>query len=202
MSRLGSALSARDRRTLTVGVVAIGSLLIVSRGVPAWRTWVRETRAGAVEHIGDAARAEGVVRALPAMRDSLAARNARYLALAPTLVAGGSLNAASATLASLVSTAATASGVTLGAVQMRTKDAPRRDSVAARAAFTRVRVESDVTGDIRGIARFLAALEGGPVRLVVRDLTITQSDAVGAPDRPEVLRATVAVEGLALSRPR
>lgn len=198
-----SALSARDRRTLTVGVVAIGSLVLAARGIPAWRTWVRETRATAVEHLGDAARAEGVVRTFPAMRDSLAVRNARYLALAPTLVSGGSLNAASATLASLVSTAATESGVTLGAVQMRTKEAaPRRDSVATHAAFARVRVESDVTGDIRGIARFLAALEGGPVHLVVRDLTITQSDAVGAPDRPEVLRATVAVEGLALSRSR
>jgi Type II secretion system (T2SS), protein M subtype b len=202
VSRLGSALSARDRRTLIVGATAIGSLVLVSRGLPAWRTWVREARVAAVEQLGDATRAEGVVRAFPAMRDSLAARNARYLALAPTLVSGGSVNAASATLASLVSTAAAESGVALGAVQMRTKDVPRRDSEAAHAVFTRVRVESDVTGDIRGIARFLATLEGGPVRLVVRDLTITQADAVGAPDRPEVLRAMVAVEGLALSRPR
>jgi hypothetical protein len=208
MSR--SALTARDRRTLILGAVCIGTLLLVSRGLPAWRGWVVESRAAAAEQCDEAARAEALARVFPAMRDSLAARNGRFLALAPRLLSGGSLNAASATLASLVSGAAADAGVTLGAVQLRTRGSPlpadtgRRGSVAGHAgtprpAFVRVLVEGDVSGDIRGITRFLLALEQGPVRLVVRDFTITQSDAVGAPDRAEVLHATVAVEGLALA---
>jgi len=187
------AMSVRDRRTLVLGAVGIGSLLLVARGLPAWRAWVAEARAAAVEQGGEVAHAEGVVRALPAMRDSLAARNARYLALAPALLAGGSTNAAGATLASLVSTAAAESGVKLGAVQLRTREA------TSPAAFVRIRVEGDVTGDIHGISQFLSALERGPARLAVRDLTITQPDAVGAPARAEVLHATVAIEGLALA---
>jgi Type II secretion system (T2SS), protein M subtype b len=191
MSRL--TLGARDRRTLALGAMGIGSLLLVTRGLPAWRAWVTETRAAAAEQRATAARAEAVVQGAQAMGDSLVARNRRFLALAPTLLAGRTVNAAGATLASLVSGAAAEAGVTLGAVQLRSRDA------VPSSTFTRIRVECDVTGDIRGVSRFLLALERGPVRLAVRDLTVTQSDAVGAPDRAEVLHATMAIEGLALA---
>jgi hypothetical protein len=201
MSRL--ALSARDRRTLIIGAAGIGAVLLVARGLPAWRGWVAESRAAAVERSTEAARAEGVVWVLPTLRDSLAARDIRFLALAPELLSGGSVNAAGATLASLVSNAAADAGVKLGAVQLRSRDAPadsgRHGARTPPPSFVRIRVEGDVTGDIHGITHFLLALERGPVRLVVRDLTITQSDAIGAPDRAEVLHATVAVEGLALA---
>jgi hypothetical protein len=194
MSRL--ALSGRDRRTLIIGAASIGTLLLAARGLPAWRAWVAASRTAAVERSAEAARAEGLVRVLPALRDSLAARNLRFLTLAPELVSGGSVNAAGAALASLVSNAAADAGVKLGAVQLRSRDVPPGKPPPS---FVRIRVEGDVTGDIHGITHFLLALERGPVRLVVRDLTITQSDAVGAPDHAEVLHATVAVEGLALA---
>lgn len=213
MSR--SLLGARDRRTLILGAVSVGTLLLVSRGLPAWRRWVAESQAAAAEQRGEAARAQALVRTFPAMRDSLAARNGRFLALAPALLSSGSVNAASAALASLVSGAAADAGVSLGAVQFRTRESPPPADTARRgggsgsatrggasrsaATFVRIRVESDVTGDIHGISRFVLALERGPVRLVVRDLTITQQDVVGAPDRAEVLHVTVAVEGLALA---
>jgi Type II secretion system (T2SS), protein M subtype b len=201
MSRV--TLSARDRRTLVLGAAGIATLVFVSRGVPAWRGWVTEARAAAVEQSGELVRAEALVRAFPSIRDSLAARNARYLALAPELLAGGSVNAAGATLASLVSTAAIDAGVKLGAVQLRSREAAVADSGrhggGSRPVFVCIRVEGDLTGDIHGISAFLLAIERGPVHLAVRDLSITQSDAVGAPDRAETLHATFAVEGLALA---
>jgi hypothetical protein len=201
----GMALSARDRRTAIIGVSVILATLVASRGVPSWRGWVREARAAAAEQVGAAARAASLVRGAGSLRDSLASRNARYLALAPTLLAGTSPAAAGATLASVVSGAAAESDVKLGAVQVHTVGRPAptarggAHAGAERApAFWRIRAQGEMIGDIRGLTRFLVALEGGALRLKVRELTVTQTDPVGAADRPEVLRATVVVEGLAV----
>ena len=201
----------RDRRVLIVGATVVATLLILARGLPAWRTWVRDARAKAAESAGVAEHAAALVRVAGPMRDSLVARNARYLALAPTLLAGRSSAAAGATLASVVSGAATEAGVKLGAVQIRTTAATSPSvgagvgrgsaavSKAQSSAFLRVRVQSDVIGDVRGLTRLLLALERGPLRLVVRELSVTQSDPVGAADRPETLRAELTVEGLAVA---
>jgi hypothetical protein len=188
-------LSARDRRTLVVGGSVIASLVVLSKGVPAWRDWVANSRAGAVEQ-GRAARdADALVAHAKAMRDTLGARNARYVALAPALIAGNTPAEASATLASLVSSAASVAGVKLGAVQLR---APA-DTGAGR-TFVRIGVHADVTGDIRGVTTLLANLEHGAVRLRVRDLTVTQPDAAAPGDRVEALRAELTVEGLAMAK--
>ena len=196
-------LSPRDRRTLTIGAIGIATLLLGSRGVPAWRGWIARSRAIAAEKSDEAERTERMVQALPILRDSLAARNVRFLRLAPELLSGGSVNAAGVTLASLLSGAATDAGVKLGAIQLRSRESPAVANVShvgsAPPSFLRIRVESDVTGDIRGISQFLLILERGPIHLIVRDLTINQPDVVGAPGRAEVLHATVAVEGLALA---
>lgn len=188
-------ISSRDRRTLLIGASVIGSLIVLSKGVPAWRDWVAEARAGAVEQARAAADADALGAHARAMRDTLTARNARYVALAPALIAGNTAAEASATLASLVSSAASAAGVKLGAVQLR---APA--DTGARRAFVRVSVHADVVGDIRGVTAMLASLERGPVRLRVRDLTVTQPDAASPSDRVEALRAELTVEGLAMAK--
>ena len=190
-----TTLSARDRRTLLVGGAFIASLVVLAKGVPAWRQWVAESRGGALEQARAAADAEMLVARARAMRDSLATRNARYIALAPALVAGNTPAEASATLASLVSSAASTAGVKLGAVQLR---APA--DTGARRAFVRVSVHADVVGDIHGVTTLLATLERGPARLRVRELTVTQPDAAAPGDRVEALRADLTVEGLAMSK--
>ena len=188
-------ISSRDRRTLTVGGAVIASLIVLSKGVPAWREWVAEARSGAAEQVRASREADTLVAHAKALRDTLAARNARYVALAPALVAGNTPAEASATLASLVSGAASASGVKLGAVQLR----PVADT-GARRAFVRVSVHADVVGDIRGVTTMVASLEHGPARLRVRDLTVTQPDPAAPADRVEALRADFTVEGLAMAR--
>jgi hypothetical protein len=188
-------MSPRDRRMLIIGGTVIASLIVLSKGVPAWRDWVTEARSGAAEQVRAASEADGLVAHAKAMRDTLAARNARYVALAPALVAGHTPAEASATLASLVSGAASASGVKLGAVQLR----PVADT-GARRAFVRVSVHADVVGDIRGVTTMLASLERGPARLRVRDLTVTQPDPASPADRVEALKSDFTVEGLAMAR--
>lgn len=203
-------MAPRDRRTLAVGLTVVATLLAISRGLPSWHDWVREARAGAAEQSNAAARTASLVRVAGPMRDSLLARNARYLALAPSLLAGASSADAGATLASVLSAAAAESGVKLGAVQIRiagrammAADKSRQRNAAASAVFARVRAQGDVTGDVRGLTRFLLTLERGPLRLAVRDLTVTQSDPVGAAGRSETLHADIVVEGLAMAaRPR
>jgi hypothetical protein len=188
-------MSPRDRRTLLIGGSIIGSLVVLSKGIPAWRDWVAEAKAGALEQTRAATEADALVAHAKSLRDTLVARNARYVALAPALVAGNTAAEASATLASLVSGAASTAGVKLGAVQLRTPA-----DTGARRAFVRVSVHADVVGDIRGVTGMLASLERGPVRLRVRDLTVTQPDAASAGDRVEALRADFTVEGLAMAK--
>jgi hypothetical protein len=190
-----TTLSARDRRTLLVGGAVIASLVVLAKGVPAWRAWVTESRAGAEEQVRAAANADALLARARATRDTLAARNARYVALAPALVAGKTPAEAAATLASLVSSAASTAGVKLGAVQLR----PPADTGAQR-AFLRVSVHADVVGDVRGVTTLLGILERGPVRLRVRELTVTQPDAAAPADRVEALRADLTVDGLALAK--
>jgi threonine dehydrogenase-like Zn-dependent dehydrogenase len=187
-------ITARDRRTLAIGAGAIGCLLTIARGLPAWRSWLSDGRAAAAEQIRAAQEADALVSEAGAMRDTLAARNARYVALAPMLVSGDTPAEASASLASVMSSAASGAGVKLGTVQLR----PAADT-GARRTFVRVGVRADVVGDIAGIAALLASLERGPIRLRVQDVTVTQPDAASPRDRVEALHAEITIEGLALN---
>lgn len=186
------SLSPRDRRVLALGAGAIALILLVGRGIPAWRRWDAATRASAGQQVDQAARTEAAVRELPAVLDSLQARRTRLAALGTGLLEGTSPAASAAALASLVSGAASSAGVQIGAVQVR-------PDTATQGTFLRVGVRADATGDLPSLLRMLAALEGGPERLAVRELSLTQPNPGGPPDQVESLRMEIAVEGLALA---
>lgn len=185
-------LSPRDRRTLLGGVGAIAAIVALGRGLPAWRRWDAETRAGAAELVAEAARAEASVRDERPTRDSLAARNGRFLALAPRLLEGATPATAAANLSAVVSGVATLSNVRVESVELQS------DSGGA-GSFRRVAVRASLVGDVRGVMATLAALERGPTLLAIRELAITQTEQAGPEDRAEVLRAQLVVEGLALA---
>jgi hypothetical protein len=185
-------MSARDRRALIAGVVAIGSLITLSRGLPAWRAWRQAVHEEAIASATDIARARSLLGVSGAIGDSLAARNDRFLALAPALLGGESPAAAGATLAGIVSGAAATSGVRLGAIQIR-------PDTASSETFTRVSVRADATGDITGVMKMLTAIERGPTLLAVRSLSIDQSAPAATSDRMEALRVSLVVEGLMLT---
>jgi hypothetical protein len=188
-------LSPRDRRTLVVGAAVVAALVLLARGLPAWRRWDADARASAAEMAGEAERAERGARQLPAALDSLQARRTRFVALGSAALDGGSPAAAGASLAGLVSSAAMRAGVRMGSVQVRT------DSVGA-GTFVRVGVRADGTGDLPAITRMLQLLEGAPERLAIREIAITQPNPGGPAEQPEALRLELAIDGLALVGPR
>lgn len=185
------AISRRDRRVLAIGAGVIALLLLVSRGVPAWRRWDADARTGAAELLRDEAEARTQVRILPALVDSAEARRNRLSRLAPSLLDGESAASAGATLASILTGAAARAGVRLGSVQVAA-------DTASASTFTRVSVRADATGDLQGITEMLQSLETAPELLAVRELSITQPDVGGSPDRPESLQVDLTIQGLAL----
>lgn len=186
---MNTRLSARDRKVLTIGVAVCTLLVVSTRGVPALVRWTRTARANAEALSAEAARATRSVAGGAAIRDSLASAKARYIGLGPRFLEGETTAGAGSALASIVSTAAAAANVRMGSAQIHT-------DTAKAEAFTRVSVRADLTGDIRGIATMLAALERGQTLLAVRELSITQPDPAAGDDRAEVLRADLVVESL------
>ena len=182
----------RERRVLIGGAAVIVTLVAFARGWPAWIAWSREARDAAIEQMRAATDADALIASDRIIADSLRARGARFVALAPELLPGHGLPAATAALSTVVSSAATASGLTLGTIQLL----PPADTGRQR-VFARVRVHADVTGDITELMTFVSALEGGPTRLTVSELTITQPEPAAAPNRAEALHADFTVEGLA-----
>lgn len=186
-------LSPHDRRTLAAGALAIGAILLLARGLPAWRAWDAGARASAAEMASEAAAAERTVRLFPAALDSLEARRARLVQIGSGVLQGGSAAASGAELASLVSGAAARAGVQLGAVQLRA-------DTAAAGTFRRVAVRVDGSGDLPSLLRLLSVLEGAPELLAVREIAIQQPHAGGPAEHPESLRLEMTVEALALVR--
>jgi hypothetical protein len=183
---------ARERRVLVAGAIGVLLLLAVGRGLPSLCGWQVESRESAAALTQELARARASVTRARATRDSLAARRQRFIALAPLLVRGETPAMGGATLAALIATAATATNVRLGPVQVRA-------DTAGRGVFSRVGVRADVTGDVRGVGAFLSTLEGGPTLLAVRELTISQLEPAAPPERAEALHVQLAVEGLMLT---
>lgn len=194
------AISSRDRRALSIGVVAIAGTFVVARGVPALRHWSEASVSSAQEVVAEARRAEASVRAATALQDTMHARSERFVALAPALLDGASPATAGATLASLVSGAAAAADAKLGSVQVRTDTTTRDSSGRASRTFARVSVRASLTADVRGLSKILLALERGPTMLTVEELTITQPEPGADGTRPEVLQVELVVAGLALAR--
>ncbi len=188
-------LSARDQKVLLVGLVSCTTLVVGARGVPELLRWTHDARANAVHLGAEAERASKSVATARATHDSLVARNARYLALAPRFLAGETVAGAGGALAALVSGAATAANVRLGAVQIQA-------DTMHQAAFTPVIVRADLTGDIRGLSAVLATLERGQAILAVRELSISQPAAAAGDDQPETLHADLVVECLLLTARR
>lgn len=187
MTRPG--LPARDRRALVIGAATVLLLVLGGKGVPAWLRWTGGARAEASALIAEAVRARESVRNTGTVRDSLAARRPRYEELAPAILEGETATGAAGSLAEQLSNAAAEANVQLGSVQLRA-------DTTSQAAFTRVAVRADFTGDIIGVAAMLYVLEGGAELLSIRELSITQPEPAAGDDRPEMLRVSLVIEGL------
>jgi hypothetical protein len=151
--------------------------------------WTRDRRASAAQLSAEAVRARISVAHLEETRDTLAVRNVRYLALAVHLLEQQTPAGAGGSLASILSDVAASSNVRVGSVQIRA-------DTANVGAFIRVTVRAELTGDIRGLAELLSAIEQSQTLLAVRALSISQPELGAGDERAEVLRAELVLEGL------
>jgi type II secretion system (T2SS) protein M len=189
---------ARDRRALVGGAIIVAALAVGARGVPAWRRWHDGARLEAAAARAELDRVRASLGQARLVADSLRARRSRLRAVEPVLLAPAAIPVAAAELATVISSTATATGVRVASMQPRSE---QRDSIAHAGVdgdrLRRIGVRIDAIGDVRGLARMLAALERGPLLMAVRSLTISQAD-VGAPhDRAEILRIELLVDALA-----
>ncbi|MGH7675051.1 MAG: type II secretion system protein GspM, partial [Gemmatimonadales bacterium] len=169
----------------------LGAVLLL-RVLPWSVRSVVALRTRTLERLETAARARDALAAAPALRDSLTRALGAVVALAPRLVDGRSPAEASASLSALLSMAASRHQVRLVRLD------PLPDSAAG--AFRRVAVHAELEGDVRGLTRFLQAIEMGDPLLTIPMLAVQAPDPLGRSAGPEALRAEVNVEGFFLPR--
>jgi len=181
--------SARDRRVLACGALAVAAIAAFGRGLPAARAWNAALVDSAASLAVDLASAGLAHRRVQLTRASLASVQARLASVDSSILIAPSPTAGAARLASLIADAADSSRVKLIATQLRA-DSARAVSLA------RVSVRITALADVAGLLAFLRALEENDVLMAVEELAISPSDPAAADDRPEVLRVEVVVAGL------
>jgi hypothetical protein len=185
-------ISKRDLRALIRGTAAIGVIIALGRGLPAWRRWEVSVRRDAVSALHTIAIIEAGIGQIRAVRDSVAARQSRLDLLVERLFESRTVQEATAALALHVSDIAGSVEVKVNSLQLRA------DSSFAKDGFARIAVRFSGTGDVAGLSGLLVSLEGDSVLLAVRELSVTQPEP-GAPDtKPEALRFELLIEGLAM----
>lgn len=184
--------SARDRRALIMGLVGISLTIGIGRVLPAWQRWRYETSSAANQLKREVERSRNSIAHGRLFQDSLAVRRKRFMALAPLLVSGHTTAMGSAALASVVSTAAATANMRLGPLRVD-------PDTASRGVFSRVRVRAELTGDVRGVAAFLSAIEGGTPLIAIRELTVSQLEPSAPPERAEALQVGLMLEALMLT---
>lgn len=184
-------LSARDRKALSLGAVVLISGILLTRGLPSWRSALVQAQDEAALEQRALADARALIKVLPALRDSLEQRRGRLDALTPRLIKEANAHVAVARLEAVVSAAAASAGIVVSSLGLRA------DSSGAR-ALRRPQVHGEARGDASGLLQFLLLLELGPPLVRVPTLTITQPDPIGRSGRPEELRIAFIVEGASL----
>lgn len=172
--------SARERRTITWGVVIVVLSLALVRGLlPFAASWrAREVRLAAV--LARTAQLRALAAQTPQLTQAADIAE-RELAGAPRRVLHErTLALAASRLQALLQEASDGAGLAVNRVDVT----PELGEDAVTATLS-------VVGDIHGLAALLATLERGPRVLQVERLNVTQNSALrGAPD---VLQVTVGV---------
>lgn len=186
-------ISPRDRRALTIGGTILAVAFLLVRGIPLWLALLDGAQTVAERETRALADARALIAAAPRLRDSLNVRRARYLAIAPDIIASESPDAAVARLSGIVSSAASSAGIALNSLSLSADTGLRR-------GFGRPTVRGEARGDISGLTQFLLLVETGPPLLRVAQLTVTQPDPIGSAHAEE-LRIAFEIDAVSLAVP-
>ena len=185
-------MTARDRRALLLGGSVMLGALVALRGAPSVVRHYANLRARTAEWVVMLERARSLLAAAPATGDSLSVAAQQIVALAPKLVAGETAGDAAANLTSELALAADRAGLRVVGLNALPDTAP--------GTFVPVVLRGQIEGDIKGLAAFLRAVEGGPTLLTIKSLQVMAADALEQQATPEQLRVEVVIAGWRLSR--
>src|SRR3989442_59166 len=181
-------MTPRDRRAVTWGGAIVLTAVLSLRIVP-WAVRRGVTAEDALrERVATLTRARADLADASVLRDSAVALTRAVVDLAPKLLSGDTPADAMADLAGRLNLAAARAPAKL------TRTDQLADSgIAGR--LHRVRLRAELESDVRGVGRFLRAVERGDAVLSIEQLRIGASDPNGAVSGPEVLRGELTVTG-------
>ena len=179
-------ITARDRRTLQLGAVAVACVLLLWVAIPFVRSW-SEREALITARRDELARLAGVTAAAPMLRDAVAARSARAQEFAQRPVEA--------------STAALAAGVLQGIVQRYADDSQMSVSElnvsgepdSASVALAALPATLIALGDVYGVADLIDRVQHGTTLLEIRELTVQVNPSRRADGGGELLQVTMVV---------
>ena len=177
-------ITARDRRTLHLGAVAVACVLLLWVAIPFVRSW-SEREALITARRDELARLAGVTAAAPMLREAVAARSARAQEFAQRPVEAA--------------TAALAAGVLQGIVQRYADDSQMSVSElnvsgepdSASVALAALPATLIALGDVYGVADLIDRVQHGTTLLDIRELTVQVNPSRRADGGGELLQVTM-----------
>lgn len=177
-------ITARDRRTLQLGAVAVACVLLLWVAIPFVRSW-NEREALITARRDELARLAGVTAAAPMLREAVAARSARAQEFAQRPVEAA--------------TAALAAGVLQGIVQRYADDSQMSVSElnvsgepdSASVALAALPATLIALGDVYGVADLIDRVQHGDTLLEIRELTVQVNPSRRADGGGELLQVTM-----------
>ena len=177
-------ITARDRRTLLLGAVAVVCVLLLWVAIPFVRSW-SEREALIAARRDELARLGGVTAAAPMLREAVAARSARAQEFAQRPVEAATAALAAGVLQGIVQRYADESQMSVS--ELNVSGEPDSASVAL-AALPATLI---ALGDVYGVADLIDRVQHGTTLLDIRELTVQVNPSRRADGGGELLQVTM-----------
>ncbi len=179
-------LSARDRRTLTLGAVAVACVLVLYSLIPFVRQWAEREQLISARR-GELSRLRGVRNAEPVLRTAVNARLSRAEEYPQRPVSAATAPLAAGVLQGVLQRYADDSQLSVSELNV----AGEPDSTAVPLAALPATLIA--LGDVYGVADLLSRVQHGSTLLEVRELTVQVNPARRADGGGELLQLTLVV---------
>ncbi len=186
LSLSADGISARDRRTLAWGAVAVTCVLVLYLMIPLLRHWSERESLIAARR-GELARLRGVTNAESILRSAYNARSVRAAEYPQRPVSSGTAALAAGVLQGVLQRYADESQLSVSELNV----AGEPDSTAVPLAALPATLIA--LGDVYGVADLLSRVHHGSTLLDVRELTVQVNPARRAEGGGELLQVTLVV---------
>jgi len=189
---IGISVSPREKRTLALGALTIGSLVLLGPVRRGERGWSMRARTSCESARAQLERSLAALSGAKSVRDSLTARRLRFEHVSTSFLTADTRSGAGPALAGLVSRLSATASLTINGMDVEVDSAPSR-----AIAIATVRLSG--TGDVSEVSSFVSHLEANPARLSIRAFTLTQPEPSAAKTRAEALRLDLTVSALVVT---